>query len=290
VIPAWVDRAQYPFEPRAFASAQGTMRYLDEGDGPAVVMVHGTPTWSFLYRHLVTGLRPRFRCVVPDLLGFGLSDKPPGASYRPEDQAARLTAFIDALGLKDLTLIVHDFGGPIGLAYALDHPENVGKLVLFNTWMWSLAGEPRYEWFGRLLGGAVGRLLYERAGFSVRVMFRHAIGDRTRYPRTVARHYEQPLATSTERRATWWYARAVLGSGRWYEELWRRRETLRHHPALLIWGMKDPAFGALLPRWRTVFERVDVVELADAGHAPPEERGPELVSVIERFLREETRA
>ncbi len=100
-------------------------------------MVHGTPTWSFMYRHLIRDLSPRYRCIAPDHLGFGLSDRPAGWSYRPEDQARNLARLIETLGLKDLTLVVHDFGGPIGLAYALDHPENVRRLVLFNTWMWS---------------------------------------------------------------------------------------------------------------------------------------------------------
>lgn len=287
MIPEWIDRSEYPFEPRAFASADGTMRYLDEGHGPTILMVHGTPTWSFLYRHLVKGLRARFRCVVPDLLGFGLSDKPPEASYRPQDQAERLTAFVDGLGLKEFALVVHDFGGPIGLACALHDPARVRRLVVFNTWMWSLAGEPRIRWFGRLLGGRVGRLLYERAGFSVRVMFRHAIGDRGRYSPGIARHYERPLTTPAERRATWWYARAVLASSPWYDDLWRRRHELRRIPALLVWGLKDPAFGTALPRWRTVFDEAEVVELPDVGHAPPEERGPELVSIIENWIEGE---
>jgi haloalkane dehalogenase len=115
--------------------------------------------------------------------------------------------------------------------------------------------------------------------------------DRAQYPfEPRAFAYEAPLATPTERRATWRYAQAVLGSGRWYDELWQRRGRLRQHPALLIWGMKDPAFGTVLPRWRPVFEHAEVVELAEVGHAPPEERGPELVAVVERFLRKERRA
>src|SRR6185503_2250079 len=138
MIPAWVDRVEYPFVPRRLAVDGMAMSYVDEGDGPTVLMVHGTPSWSFVYRHLVRGLRDAFRCVVPDLPGFGLSDKPPGDAYRPEDQARRLSAFIDALGLKDLALVVHDFGGPIGLAHAVDQPERVRNLVIFNTWMWSL--------------------------------------------------------------------------------------------------------------------------------------------------------
>jgi len=256
------------------------LSYVDEGAGSPVVMVHGTPTWSFLYRHVIKELRGRYRCVVPDHLGFGLSDRPATWSYRPQDQARNLARLIETLGLKDITLIVHDYGGPIGLAYAIDHPENVRRLVLFNTWMWSCVGDRHFEWFARLLGGKVGRVLYERFGFSVRVMLRHAIADRRRYTRDVERHYLRPL----DGHATWIYARELLGSSPWFDELWRRRDRIAQTPTLLIWGMRDPAFARYLPRWRGVFERVQVIELADCGHAPPEERAPELMPILARFL------
>jgi haloalkane dehalogenase len=279
VIPPWVDRREYPFEPRALDVGAGRLSYVDEGQGSPIVMVHGTPTWSFLYRHLIRELRPRYRCVAPDHLGFGLSDRPPGWSYRPEDQARNLARLIDSLALKDLTLVVHDYGGPIGLAYALEHPDNVRRLVLFNTWMWSFAGDRRIERVGRILGGRLGRFLYERLGFSVRVMLRHAIADRRRYAREIERHYLKAL----DGYATWIYAREVLGSSDWYDGLWRRRDRIARIPALLIWGMKDPAFGRYLPRWREVFERAEVVEL-DCGHAPPEERAPESLRRLVPFL------
>lgn len=290
MIPAWVDREEYPFEPRALDVGAGTMRYVDEGEGPPVVMVHGTPTWSFLYRHLVKGLCDSHRCIVPDHLGFGLSDKPRDWSYRPADQAANVTRLIDTLGLKDVTLIVHDFGGPIGLAYAIEHPENVRRIVLFNTWMWSFRGDRRMERAGALFGSAVGRLLY-RFGFSVHVLWRNAVKDRRRYTPAVHRQYVAPLAAPQARHATWVYARELLGSSDWYESLWARRDRIARIPALFLWGMKDPAFGPALPRWRTVFERAQIIELATTGHAPPEERAPEILPTLRKFLesREKTR-
>ena len=280
MTPDWLDRREYPFESRWLDVEAGRMHYVDEGRGATVLMVHGTPTWSFLYRHLVKALRDRYRCVAPDHLGFGLSDRPAGWSYRPADQARNLTRFIERLGLKDVTLVVHDFGGPIGLAWALDHPEQVRRLVLFNTWMWSFAGDARMERAGRLLASRLGRVLYERFGFSVRVMLRHAVVDRRRYTRDVHRHYLRAL----DGHATWVYARELVASGAWYDGLWQRRERLARTPALLAWGLKDAAFGAALPRWRTVFQRAEVLPL-DCGHAPPEERAPELLPTLERFLQ-----
>lgn len=284
MTPAWLDRKEYPFASRWVEVEGARMHYLDEGQGPTVLMVHGTPTWSFLYRHLVVGLRERFRCVVPDHLGFGLSDKPAGDAYRPQDQARRLGAFVETLGLDDVALVVHDFGGPIGLAWALDHPESIRRLVLFNTWMWSFAGERRYERLGRVLGSGVGRFLYERLGASLNILFRRAVADKTRYTRAVHAQYAAPLREPAARHATWIYARAVMGSGDWYDGLWQRRARLAAIPALLIWGLKDPAFASVLPRWRTVFREAEVVELPDVGHAPPEERGPESAALVGRFL------
>jgi len=155
--------------------------------------------------------------------------------------------------------------------------------VLFNTWMWSLAAEPRYARVGRLLASPLGRLLYERVGFSVNVVWRHAVRDR-RYTRAVHRQYAAPLAEPAARHATWIYARELLGSSDWYASLWARRERLARIPALLAWGARDPAFGACLPRWRSLFYRAEVLERADAGHAPQETRGPEVAPVVSRFL------
>jgi len=283
MIPAWVDRAEYPFAPRRLAVDGVAMSYVDEGDGPTVLMVHGTPSWSFVYRHLVRGLRDAFRCVVPDLPGFGLSDKPPGDAYRPEDQARRLTAFIDALGLKDLTLVVHDFGGPIGLAHAIDRPMNVHRLVLFNTWMWSLRSDRRFAWPGRLMSSRPGRLLYERLGVAVNVLWRQAVRD-AQYTPALHAQYTAALRDPAARHASWIYARELLGSSAWFDALWRRRERIASIPALLVWGMKDPAFAGALPRWRALFPQAEVVEWPDVGHAPPEVRGAQAAARVRRFL------
>lgn len=283
MTPRWVDRAEYPFATRRLVADGVAMSYVDEGDGPTVLMVHGTPSWSFLYRHLVRGLCDAFRCVVPDLPGFGLSDKPPGDAYRPEDQARRLTAFIDALGLKDLTLVVHDFGGPIGLSHAIDRPTSVRRLVLFNTWMWSLAGDRRVAWPARVMSSRLGRLLYERLGFAVNVLWRQAVRD-SRYTSAVHAHYTAALRDPAARHASFIYARELLGSSAWFDTLWQRRDRITSLPALLLWGTKDPAFATALPRWRAVLTDAEVVEWADVGHAPPEVRGPESAALVRRFL------
>ena len=125
IAPSWLFRKEYPFTNHTFDHADGRMHYVDEGTGPVILFVHGTPDWSFGFRHLIKAFAPKYRCIAPDHLGFGLSDKPQGANYTVAAHARRLQDFIDHLGLKDMTLVITDFGGGIGLQHALEHPSNV---------------------------------------------------------------------------------------------------------------------------------------------------------------------
>lgn len=280
----WVDRVEYPFAPHYFIVNAGRMHYVDEGAGEPAVMVHGTPEWSFIYRHLIRCLAPHYRCLAPDHLGFGLSDKPAGWSYLPAAHAANLEALIEHLGLDDITLVVHDYGGPIGLSYAIKHPGRVKRLVIINTWLWSLRGDPVYErskWFA----GALGRFLYERLNFSPRVLMRLAMGDRRKLTPRIHRQYLQALPTPQARHGTWVLAREVLGSSTWYDQLWQQRARLQGLPALILWGMKDFAFGAKeLGRWREMFPSGKVQTFPGVGHFVQEELGPQLCPLIMQFI------
>jgi haloalkane dehalogenase len=283
--PAWLDRTEYPFASRWLELPSGRLHYIDEGEGRPVVMVHGTPDWSFLWRHLVKALAPRFRCVALDNLGFGLSDRPPGSWYLPENQAANLKTLIERLGLRDITLVLHDFGGPFGLSYALEKPDNVRSLVLMNTWMWSLADDPRFRRFGWLAASRLGRYLYLQWNFSARVIMKYAFGDRARLSPRIHEHYLKPFPDPASRAATWAYARALLGSSSWLERLWQRREHLRNLPALIIWGMKDRAFREKeLARLESVFATPEVLRLPDVGHFPPEEAPDRVAMLVGGFL------
>ena len=126
----------YPFQSRFFDSTAGRLHYVDEGSGQPLLLLHGNPTWSFLYRHLIRKLSGRFRCVAADQLGFGLSERPPGFGYTPPEQAAAITELIRELDLRDLILMGHDWGGPVGLSAACSEPRRIAGLVLGNTWFW----------------------------------------------------------------------------------------------------------------------------------------------------------
>ncbi|NDJ55337.1 MAG: alpha/beta fold hydrolase, partial [Chloroflexi bacterium] len=263
----------------------GRMHYVDEGDGETIMMLHGTPMWSFLYRHLISGLSDQYRVVAPAHLGFGLSDKPQNYSYRPEQQARNIAAFIRQLNLQDITLVVHDFGGPIGLSYALDHPENIRRLVIFNTWLWPLQDDPQMAVVGRLLSSPLGRWLFLRFNFEVNVITPSAFGDRAKLTRAVHDQYREPLRDPMARQAVWVYARELLGSRDWYKSLWERRDVLQDIPKLILWGKKDPVLRpTYLDHWLAAFPNAQKVTYPDTGHYVQEEQGPALVPTIRQFL------
>ncbi|HEV8166950.1 MAG TPA: alpha/beta fold hydrolase [Actinomycetota bacterium] len=150
--PAWVDQELFPFQSH-FAEVDGArVHYIDEGQGPVFLGLHGNPTWSFLYRHIVHGLKDRFRCVALDYPGFGLSTAPAGYGYTVAEHARVVEGFVSQLGLEGVTLMVQDWSGPIGLSVAVRHPERFRAFVIGNTFGWPVRGEKTFERFSKLLG------------------------------------------------------------------------------------------------------------------------------------------
>jgi haloalkane dehalogenase len=283
----WIDGAEYPFESRYVTVAAGRLHYVDEGSGPPVVMVHGNPTWSFVYRNLIKRLRSEYRCVAMDHLGFGLSDKPKDWSYLPEDHTANLTALIDGLGLKKITLVVQDWGGPIGLAYAVAHPENVARIIIMNTWAWPVNGDPYYIAFSAFMGGPIGRMLIRRYNFFARTIMRQAFGDKRKLSAAAHDHYLRALAAPEDRRGCWTFPKQIIASTPWLRRLWNDLPMLREKPTLIVWGMKDIAFRKKeLRRWESTLPQARSIRLSSVGHFVQEESPDELAEAAVPFLRE----
>lgn len=279
----WLDRAAYPFPSSYFDAGAGRMHVVDVGDGPTVLLVHGTPTWSFLYRRIIDDLQQDHRVIAPDLLGFGLSDKPVTEAVAPKRQAEHLRTLVDHLGLDRYALVVHDFGGPIGLSLALDRPEQITRLALFNTWMWPRT-DASARWASRFFSTRMGRWLYTNWNFSPNVML-PALTNQTLTP-AVHAHYQRPFPTPADRHAPWVFARDLVGAGDWYAALWDRRDRLRDIPARLLWGEQDPGFGRdTLERWQGVFDPVETTTFPDAGHLPQEEAPDAVQAALGAFLR-----
>lgn len=272
--PAWLDRAAWPYAPRSLTIDGAPMHYVEEGDGPTVLLVHGTPTWSFEWRHVIEALRPRARVVAFDHLGFGLSARPADAGYRPEDHARRFRRVVETLCPNGpLTLVLHDFGGPIALDWALDHPERLAHLVVTNTWMWPLGDDPDMRWKARLAGGALMRWMYRRLNASQKLVMPSAYAVKSRLTPAIHRQYLAvfPDADSRER-VLFALAKALAGSSAYYESLWQRRQRLAGVDVRVVWGTKDSAFPPrMIDRWREACPHAQVTRLDDAGHWPHEE-------------------
>lgn len=284
--PHWLDRTEYPFAPHYFELPMGRLHYVDEGDagGEPVVMVHGNPSWSFMYRKQIADLSARYRVIAPDHIGFGLSDKPRDWSYLPRDHAANFERLMEELGLRAITLVVHDWGGPIGLSYAVAHPERVRRLVILNTWMWSLAGEAEARRFSGVLGSWPGSFAIRRLNFFVRVLMPTTFPDRALF-RACKEHYLGPFSSAAERRGIAVFPREVVGSSEWLDELWAQRARIAAKPALVVWAMKDPAFRKkAIERWRGLLEDHRLERQHGIGHYVAEEMGHRLSPLIADFI------
>jgi haloalkane dehalogenase len=292
-LPAWVDRELYPFEGKWMdLDREGSIHYLDEGPprggAGTVVFSHGTPTWSIDWRRLMGALKGEYRCVALDHLGFGLSERPWGSDYTPEGHARRFREWMEGLDLQDVTLVVHDFGGPIALPMALERPGRVKRLVVLNSWMWDLRGDAHFERGGRLVGSALGRWMYRSLNASIRLVTPSAYADRKKLDKRLHAQYFAPFTGIDSReRVLWALARSLLGSSEFYADLWARREALADVPALVVWGTKDPAFPhRCLGRWREALPHAGVVELP-VGHWPTEEAPDEVERAVREFLSSE---
>ena len=282
---AWINPRLYPYAAKACALPMGTLRYVDEGEGEPIVMVHGNPTWSFVYRKLIAGLSERYRCIVPDHIGFGQSSKPSDWSYLPRDHSVNLTRLLDGLNLEGITLVVQDWGGPIGLAYALEHPERVKRLVILNTWLWPVADDWYYQAFSAMLGGPFGRFMCRHFNLFVRGVVPMAYGDRAQLTREILRHYLAPLPTGDSRKGTWVFPGQIIGASDWLAALWAQRDRLVAKPAMIAWGMKDIAFREKeLRKWQGLFPRAEVTRFAQAGHYVQDEAGEAIAQLMRAFI------
>jgi haloalkane dehalogenase len=161
---------QFPFRSHFIEINGSRLHYVDEGTGPVLFMLHGNPTWSFVFRHLISGLQDQFRCIAVDLAGFGLSDAAADFGHRPDEHAKLIAGLLQQLGLLDVTLVAHDWAGPIGLAAMLQSPGQITSLCLGNTFAWPVNGDFHFEFFSRMMGGPVGRFACKHFNFFVNVV------------------------------------------------------------------------------------------------------------------------
>jgi haloalkane dehalogenase len=281
--PDWIPAELYPFESHRKEIEGASVHYVDEGSGPPLLMLHGNPTWSFLYRELVKGLSDAHRCIAIDYPGFGLSRVAPGYGYTPAEHAAIVERLIEMLDLRDVTMMVQDWGGPIGFAAATRQPERFKAFVIGNTWAW-----PKSDFgtqvFSRLLGGPIGRYLILQRNFFVERAIPGSMRLRT-LPQSVMDAYRGPFPTPESRRPVHVFPREILRSRPWLAELEARLSAVRDRPALLVWPTKDVAFREPERlKWERLFAEHRTVMLGGAGHYIQEEAPEQIVAAIREWV------
>jgi haloalkane dehalogenase len=282
-------RSLYPFPSLELRIDALRYHYVDEGQGQTLLMVHGNPTWSFYWRNLILAFRDQYRVVAPDHIGCGLSDKPQDYPYCLSQHIRNVVWLIEQLGLSQLTLLAHDWGGAIGLGAALQVPDRIARLVLFNTGAYPPPFVPlrlricRTPWVGRW---AIRRLnLFARAALRMAVAKPERMTPAVKagllapydsWPHRVAIQRFVADIPLTRRHPTW----------KTLEEIERRLPSLADRPVQLIWGMRDWCFRPqCLDRFLAIFPHAEVHRLEDASHYVVEDAHERIIPLVQAFLQ-----
>jgi cis-3-alkyl-4-acyloxetan-2-one decarboxylase len=283
-------RPLYPFQSREVILGGQRCHYIDEGEGPVLLLVHGNPTWSFYWREMVRAMSSRYRVVAIDHIGCGLSDKPSPAdySYRMAQRIADLRQFVETLDLRRITLVAHDWGGLIGMGTAVAAPERFARFVLMNT---AAFRADRCPWRIRMCHIPVlGQAAIQGLNLFVRAALRMTVCKRERMTPAVKAGYLAPYDSWAHRAAVYRFVLDIpLHPGhpsyKTLVEIEQGLAKFRQHPVCLIWGMRDWCFSPwFLERFCDSFPQAEVHRLADAGHYIMEDAHEQVVPLVERFL------
>jgi haloalkane dehalogenase len=289
--PFEVSEHEYPFQDRWMKFRDGHIHYVDEGDGPTVLLLHGNPTWSYLYRNMIKELRGECRLIALDYPGFGMSTSPTRYGFTAEEHSDMLGDFITRLDLRNLVIVVQDWGGPIGMGYVVEHRDNVRGLVLMNTWAWP-ATLLKVRAFSLAMGGwPIGYWLQTRRNFFANAIVPAGIFHKEQVTDTLRRAYTDPFPTPGSRVPTWVFPRQIRKASNWLADIERGLPSLSDLPAQILRGAQDrDGFPLeLMHRWRGYLSNNETEVLDDASHFVQEDRPDRVVAAIRRVL-ERTRS
>lgn len=281
-------RSLYPFAPREMNLGGHRYHYVDEGQGETLLLVHGNPTWSFYWRDVIRGLAPKYRVIAVDHIGCGLSDKPPRYSYRLSQHVDNLKTLIERLDLRGVTMLAHDWGGPIGLGAALACQERFARFVLFNT---AAFRSTRIPWRIRICRTpGLGRLAVQGLNAFARAALGMAVCHHERMTPAVRAGLLAPYDTWQNRQAIFRFVEDIPLSASHpsyatLKDIEERLHQLAVHPWMLVWGMRDWCFTPhFLERFLTFVPQAEVHRLADAGHYVIEDAHERIVPLVDQFI------
>ncbi len=279
---------EFPFTLRSIQLDGHQYAYVDEGQGPTVLFVHGNPTWSFAWRNLIKGLLPDYRCLAVDHIGMGLSDKPQDYPYRLENHIDNLCRFIEQQDLKEITLVGHDWGGCIGMGAAGRLPDRFQRFVMMNTAAFRSKRIPARIAVCRTPG--LGPLMVQGFNAFAGAAIHMAVSHHDRMTPVVKEGFLLPYHSWSQRKAVQRFVEDIpLHQGEpSYSTLVKVEEGLAQFadaPWLFFWGERDWCFTTeFLAEWQRHFPNADVVRFPDAGHYVFEDAHERIVPELKKFL------
>ena len=281
--PPWLDRARdYPFQSRFVALEGNRVHYIDEGDGPTLLLLHANPLWSFYFRLVIRSLRESFRCIALDYPGYGLSRAAPGYGFRVEDHARVVERFVRELDLTDVTLLVHDSGGPVGLRVAGDDPSRFRGFVLCDCFGWPLSEDPKVARMLRFVSGRPFTFLNTSFNLLVRVVVAGGIKG-TKLSASEKAAYVGPFLDRRKRHVQSLIFRSYVDErGEAYMRgVKAGLSRLRDKPALVLFGAGDPITKMRFPeKFATLLPRSRIVLIAGQDHFPHDGAGMEIARIV----------
>ncbi|RBL90274.1 alpha/beta fold hydrolase [Chitinophaga flava] len=290
----------YPFAAHFTAAPGFDMHYVDEGEGPVVLCLHGEPTWGYLFRHLTAQLCTNHRVIVPDHMGFGKSETPADRTYWLQDHIDNLEKLVLDLDLQDITLVMHDFGGPMGMGLAARHPDRIARIVSINapaafgqptlgaTLEANTAESPWFTWVIRAAQeGRLEGVLNESHYNILSTLKLNGFERNELITATWLKAYAAPFATPADCRGVLgWAAGFAAGMHQFENPDTIAREKISRLPALCIWGSADQTLHGkyFIPLFRSLFPDGQVYELPQAGHYSPEDAPDAIAWLLSRFL------
>jgi len=285
--PFTVDKEEYPFESNWYEKDGVAMHYIDEGEGIPVLLCHGNPEWSFIYRNIIKEMKGEARLIAYDLPGFGFSGTPDNFNYSPQEYVEWIRAFVyDHLKLDKYIIVVQDWGGPTGLTVATNNPDDIYGVVLSNTWAWKVGGAS-WIFSNAMKLGYFENLVLKENYFANDLMVKTFSKDKQNN-KAIVDAYLHPFPDAESRIPTAILPTQITRSKKMLKELETKLPTLSDKPIEMIFGTKDFALGneSVQEKWKTHFPNANVQLLLEASHFTQEESPQSFTIALRRILAE----